>query len=746
MKLVPTILIVGLILSCEERDRPHTGQAHPNLILTVDGVQSMHASLGKVPLFDQSIDQVRGQVDAEIEAGIDVPVPKDLAGGYTHERHKANFFTMQKAGVLFQITHEEKYAVYIRDMLLEYAEMWPTIGKHPAERSYARGKLFWQCLNDANWLVYTSQAYDCIYDWLDEEMVAKLNKELFRPYAEYVSIENPQFFNRIHNHSTWANAAVGMIGLVIDDQELVNWALYGLEVKVPGDIVKDNDGGVIQLEGQKEAGFLAQLDHSFSPDGYYTEGPYYQRYAIYPFLIFAQALANKMPELGILDYREGLLIKAVDALINQTNAAGEFFPINDAQKGMSLNSRELVNAVSMAYHYGGNDPQLLSIIEDQGRVPLNDSGLASAKGIAGDNAVPYQYKSMELRDGVDGDEGAIGIIRSRDLTLVMKYAKHGMGHGHFDRLGFLLYNEADEVIQDYGSARWVNIEHKDGGGYLRENKTWAKETIAHNTLVIDKDSHFDGSVRAADRTSGTPYYFSSGDSVQVVSAMELNAYEGIPMQRTMAVVEINELENPLVIDLFSVRAPEGTRYDMPLYYRGEFMSANEEFKANNDLTPMGRASGYQHLWVEAQTALKGDIFRMTWFNNRKFYTITSAVQQDDQVLLTRIGANDPNFNLRRDPGLMLRRTSGNTLFASLYEMHGRYSYTDEIPSNLFTAIAHLEVLHESENYVAIQFELKTGEEYQFAFSLKDKEETASHTIQDDGVQLAWKGVYTFNKN
>ena len=47
--------------------------------------------------------------------------------------------------------------------------------------------------------------------------------------------------------------------------------------------IKDNDGGFIKVEGQK-VGFLANVDEPFSPDGYYTEGPYYQRYAMYPFL------------------------------------------------------------------------------------------------------------------------------------------------------------------------------------------------------------------------------------------------------------------------------------------------------------------------------------------------------------------------------------------------------------------------------------------------------------------------------
>ncbi len=720
-------------------------QDHPNLILTLDGITSMRSVKGQVALFDKSIAMAKEQVDAELDKGIDVPTPKDLAGGYTHERHKANFFTMQKAGVLFQITEEEKYATYIRDMLLQYAEMYPTLGKHPATRSYARGKFFWQCLNDANWLVYTSQAYDCIYDWLDQGTREKLNSELFRPYAEYISVENPQFFNRIHNHSTWGNAAVGMIGLVMGDEELVKWALYGLDVKVPGDIVKDNDGGAIQLEGQKEAGFLAQLDHAFSPDGYYTEGPYYQRYAMYPFLIFAQGLANVKPELDILNYREGLLIKAVYALINQTNSAGEFFPINDAQKGMSLMSRELVNAVSMAYHYGAQDPQLLSIVEQQGRVPLNDAGLSAARGIADGHAEPYQFTSLELTDGANGGEGAIGILRKDGLTLMMKYAKHGMGHGHFDRLGFLLYDEEKEVIQDYGSARWVNIEHKDGGGYLKENTSWAKQTVAHNTLVVDKDSHFDGDVKEADKTSATPYYFLAGDDVQIMSAKETNAYSNVVMHRTMAVLEVNGVENPLIIDLFAVQAPEGTRYDLPLYYLGEMMSSNQEFETNNDLSAMGTNDGYQHLWQEALANLQGETFRFTWFNGRNFYSLNSATRAGDELLLTRIGANDPNFNLRRDPGMIHRRTGGNTLFASLYETHGFYSYPDEIPINSFTSVANLEILHESEEYVAVAFALQSGEHYLFAFSLQDASESGRHQLDLSTGQLTWDGVYDFKK-
>ena len=332
------------------------GRSHPCFILTPEGVKSIRAQLGKAPLFDKELAKTIQEVDAEIAAGIFVPVPKDMAGRYTHECHKKNFFVLQKAGNLFQITGGEKYAAYIRDMLLEYAELFPTLGLHPTNKSYATGKVFWQCLNDANWLVYVSQAYDCIYEWLEPEQVKLLNSQLFRPFADFISVGNPRFFNRIHNHSTWANAAVGMIGLVMDDEELIERALYGLKNDGIDENKRDNEGGLIKTDGIQKAGFFAQLDYSFSPDGYFTEGPYYLRYAMSPFLLFGKSLANSRPDIDILNYRDGILLKAVYALLNQTDAQGQYFPINDAQKGMSWLSKETVCAVDGAYFHRGRDP------------------------------------------------------------------------------------------------------------------------------------------------------------------------------------------------------------------------------------------------------------------------------------------------------------------------------------------------------------------------------------------------------
>ncbi len=315
------------LISCKEKEEKSDSisqeSTHPSLILTQQGVKDIRANLGNIPIFDESLAATQEEVDAEINNGIEVPIPKDYSGGYTHERHKRNFIMMQKAGVLYQILEDEKYANFVKDLLFEYAKMYPTLPIHPKPRSYARGKIFWQCLNDSNWLVYTSQAYDCIYNFLTEEERNTLETDLFRPFADFISKENPNFFNRVHNHSTWGNAAVGMIALAMDDDSLLQRALYGYKDAQINPNLKDDDGGYINRDGKM--GFLANLEEPFSPDGYFTEGPYYQRYASYPFLIFAQALQNKKPELNVLYHKDSVLIKSVNALINLSDADGEFF-------------------------------------------------------------------------------------------------------------------------------------------------------------------------------------------------------------------------------------------------------------------------------------------------------------------------------------------------------------------------------------------------------------------------------------
>ena len=725
------------------------GQNHPHLILTKKGVEQIRNAKALPPMFNDIVEKTKAEVDAEIELGIFVPVPKDMAGGYTHERHKLNFFILQKAGNLYQITGDEKYAIYIRDMLMEYAKLFPELGRHPTNRSYATGKLFWQCLNDANWLVYVSQAYDCIYDWLEPKQVKHLNTTLFRPYADFVSIENPRFFNRIHNHSTWGNAGVGMIGLVMNDEVLIKRALYGLEATAMiDDDMKDNDGGLIKLPEQKEAGFFAQLDHAFSPDGYYTEGPYYQRYAISPFILFAKALENNRPEVKIFEYRNGLLKKAVYSLLYQTNAQGEFFPINDAQKGMSFKSRELISAVNIIYDYCGNDVELLSVAQSQGKVELDASGFAIAKDVADGKTKAFNRKSLELTDGKNGDEGALGILRGKgvedEICLAFKYTAQGLGHGHYDKLSYSLYDKTGEIVQDYGAARWVNIDQKAGGRYLKENKTWAKQTIAHNTVTVNSTSHFNGDFKTGNQHHADGFFFDvSNPTFQIASAKDVNAYNGVEMHRTMALLQDDGFQNPIVIDVFRIEADNYNQYDLPLWFQGHLLSANFDYQSNSKtLNLLGENNGYQHLWKEAQGQTKDENAQISWFKNGQIYTMTSAVSNEDELIFGRLGANDPKFNLRHDPCLIIRKKEAkDAVFVSIIEAHGTYSPVDEVPHHPYGNIKSTELLFNSDKYTVVKWTTQADKSWTLFISNDDNSNETAHELKIGKETFRWKGNY-----
>ena len=77
-------------------------------------------------------------------------------------------------------------------------------------------------------------------------------------------------------------------------------------------------------------------------------------------------------------------------------------------------------AVSAAYSYGDENPQLLSVAEGQGRVRLDQAGLALAAGLADGKGESRQQRSVVFRDGPEGEQGGIGVLRRGDLSAVFK--------------------------------------------------------------------------------------------------------------------------------------------------------------------------------------------------------------------------------------------------------------------------------------------------------------------------------------
>lgn len=642
--------------------------AHPNLVITSEDVQKMRKAIAQPGRFSEAYESLKLKVDAQMALPIKVPVPKDGGGGYTHEVHKKNYQLMFNTGLIYQLSQDTKYANFVGDMLLSYAQLYPTLDVHPQRKvnSQNPGKLFWQSLNEAVWLVHTIQAYDLIHDALQETDIQQIEQQLLKPVAIFLSEGQPSTFNKIHNHGTWATAGVGMAGFVMDEPEWVQKALYDLD--------KSGKGG-----------FLRQLDELFSPQGYYNEGPYYQRYALMPFVTFAKAIENNEPDTKIFEYRDGVLLKAIDTTI-QLSYNGLFFPINDAIKSKGIDTIELVHGVTVAYGLTQN-PGLLDIAQQQGQIVLSGDGLKVARALDAGLTQPYQFDSVAFGDGNDGKQGAFVVMRSLSeggesqdaneaSVAVFKPAAQGLGHGHFDKLTWQFYDAGNEIVSDYGAARFLNVEAKYGGRYLPENKSYAKQTIAHNTVVVDETSHFDGDVKIGNANHPTLNFFESSQFGSVTSGEISTAYDGVILERTLALVNLADVEQNIVLDLFKVKSKQKHQLDLPVHYQGQLIDTSFDLNANTSvLKALGKTNGYQHLWLKGDALPEAGIAQVSWLNNNgRFYTQTSLVDGNEAFLFTQIGANDPNFNLRNEQAFIRRVTNSKQhTFVSVLEPHGEYN-------------------------------------------------------------------------
>ncbi len=660
----------------------------PAVLLNEAEILELQKEVGRSSLMGKTITQMKADVDAFMALGHDVPGHGE-AGGYEHNRHKQNYNYMNVAGRLFLVTKEVKYAKFVAELLALYADKYLQFDFHVQKNTNPTGRLFHQILNEHMWLMYASLAYSCVANFMSETERQHVEKNLFLPMLDMFTVKYGHDFDRIHNHGMWAVAAVGICGIVVNKKEYLDMAVFGMENFEKG---KREMG---------PGGFLAQISELFAPSGYYMEGPYYHRFAIRPLCVFAEVLHRHMPELDIFNFKDKVIGNTVQALLATAYPNGEFPALNDSSHTMGITDMGVQVAVSQySKHYSdpkkGVDENLLGMAKIQNKVWLHPCGLELSRAYEqatndGKNiGLPF-WQSVELNEGRDGHNGAQGFIRMQDdstqddnkdvFQLVMNYGQHGMDHGHFDTLGISYFNRGQEVLREYGFGRWVNVEPKFGGRYLDENKSYARQTIAHNAVTVDQKCQNNFEIPSAEMVHGLPHFFKVNDAkVNGMSAFANDHYQGFDMQRSVFMLKLDGLESPLLLDLYRLTAEDDGehQFDYSHQYQGQLLRTNFNYEANQEVSPLGDSLGYKHLWNLA-SGKASDTALVSWLQNNTYYTWlgtnSNAAQSNSagEVFFTRTGANDPSFNLRSEPAFILRTKANSTLFASVLETHGYFN-------------------------------------------------------------------------
>ncbi|MGI2992166.1 heparinase II/III domain-containing protein [Vibrio alginolyticus] len=710
------------------------------ILLTEAEVELLRKEVGKPSLMGKSIEANRKELEAFMRLPLDVPGHGE-AGGYEHNRHKQNYTYMNLAGRLFLITQEEKYAQFVKDLLAIYAEKYLTFDFHVQKNTNPTGRLFHQILNEHCWLMFTSLAYSCVASVMTEEERKVVVERIFEPMLDMFTVKYAHDFDRIHNHGIWAVAAVGICGLAIGKPEYLEMSVYGQD--------RDDTGG-----------FLAQISQLFAPSGYYMEGPYYHRYAIRPTCVFAEVVHRHMPEVDIYNYKDKVIGNTVQAMLATAYPNGEFPALNDASRTMSITDMGVQVAVSVYSKHYGMDDNILGMAKIQNAVWMHPCGLelsqAYDKAIADrEIGMPF-WPSVELNEGPTGNNGAQGFIRMQDKTgdvsqLVMNYGQHGMGHGNFDTLGITFFNRGQEVLREYGFCRWVNVEPKFGGRYLDENKSYARQTIAHNAVTIDEQCQNGFDVDRADSVHGLPHFFKvEGTEINGMSAFANDHYPNTDMQRSVFMLNLDELEAPLLLDLYRIEGEGEHQYDYSHQYDGQIVRTNFDYQSFGELSTLGDDFGYQHLWKVASGKVQ-DTALVSWLQNNTYYTwlgTSSSAKQngDNEVIFTRTGANDPSFNLRSEPAFILRSKGESTLFASVLETHGYFNEEFEQSVNARGQVKDIRVV--GYNAVGSIVEITTEKSLVTVMisNVLGADDQTPHQVELNGKTYIWNGFYSLEVN
>ncbi|WP_170825691.1 heparinase II/III domain-containing protein [Halomonas caseinilytica] len=644
----------------------------------------------------QSLGELTDQVDEALTAGVVVPGQGD-PGSYEHNTHKHNAKLIEHAALLGRVKDNPAYLDLARDLLLKYARQYRSMPYQVAKNTNPPGKLFHQILNEHIWLVGASLGYSLLGEHLHQDERERIESGLFQPMLDMFTVTYAHDFDRIHNHGLWAVAAVGLCGLAIGQTKPVDQAIFG----------QDGSG--------ETGGFLAQIDRLFSPDGYYVEGPYYHRFAVHPLCLFAEALALHRPELGIHERSEQRIGRSIRALLATAYPDGTFPALNDASRTMDIDDEGV--RVALAVHIGryGAVPELVDMAVQQGGTWVHRCGAVLAEAVQAAPAT-CPVPSALLADGSGGQAHLKQGEGARRHHLVVSAGQHGMGHGHFDLLGLSFFSGGRERLTEYGFCRWVNVEPKFGGRYLAENEGYAKQSVAHNLVVVDQSSQHRGDHYLADECHGRIEQFvdrSDIDGLTAVCGSTDDAYPGVALRRHGILLTLDPSAPPLLIDIVEARSGDNHCYDYVFNPAGQIIRWWGGYTPRETLDVLGDGHGYQHLWVVGEQQSTGGgacEHAMTWLDGDRFTTWHQYSEHPATAMQLLVGANDPEHNLRHEKKVMSRVHADSTLFVNVFEQHGFFDEASERCQQARPDIRHIEVKRLSEERIEVTLIFAWGEE------------------------------------
>ena len=413
-------------------------------------------------------------------------------------------------GLAYQLSQDTRYATKARQILLAYADLYPKLpkinrsrGRNPKDTSF--GKVHVQTLDEATWLINMVQGADLIWPLLTKRDQKLLQQQLFTPSAELIqSYYEPV---NIPNITCWENTAIGMVGLLTQNDRFIKSALT--------DSIRS---------------FTYQVNHNITPDGFWVErAPGYQFYTLQALITLGQAAMNAGYPVDMAPLK-----KMFDAPLRLVNPELVLPPFNDSRPVHVLQQAYLYEWAYAHFH----DPAYALIIKQpvrgkeasRGPFFLDWSLLYGAPTIPA--ILPHAIQSVNFPDA---GYGLLAKGGGRTGTqLYLKYSPYVGIHSHREQLSFVLMKGTELIAADPGVNNYGDPAQA----------IWYKTTAAHNTFLLDEATQRPSTARclAFGQTTGVDYLIMDTRS----------AYDSVRFIRTAALLTENLI---LFVDQAQVHRP-----------------------------------------------------------------------------------------------------------------------------------------------------------------------------------------------
>lgn len=504
-----------------------------------------------------------------------------------------------RLAVLWRAEGADAHRKAVRRILLGYADRYafygtcPRTGQNPGVATYTT-------LDESVWIIPLAWAFSLIAETLPVAEADGIVARLLVPAAEHLVARR---YGAIHNFTCWHNAAIATIGRVAGRGDLTRFALEG------------------------DRGQRAQLREGMLGDGLWFEGSMsYHFYSVWAILM--SAIAFRFDALTEIT-SDGAVPKSLLAPIACAYPDGTLPATNDCWYFTSILG-ECCHGVppapdfyEIAFALYG-EPAFAATLHRAYRSAPRDSVYAL---LFGTETLPSVMEPT--RESVNLPDSGLAILRpADDVDLLLKYGPHGAGHGHPDKLSLTGWAHGWRFSPDLGTP-----------GYgVASLETWYRQTLSHNTVVIDGESQ--------PPAHGRLVRFDPSSAVVAVE------WEGVKLRRSV------HARPEYFVDVFEVDAA-GPRCIDWIYHNAGGLTSGAPARP---VPAIAGGVAYRHLSGIGECTASGPM-QFQWNENAFGMVLWTPEAPGEQVFTGLSPANPPST---RHGFVLRRRNESRAAFVSVF--------------------------------------------------------------------------------